>query len=364
MNWTAAGAPRDSAGLLRAGAAAADLAAATRAALRHLSQRANLGLWVVSRVSGDDWTVVDCIGDVYSLQPDDRIPWASTLCMRMVAGLGPRVAPNVADDPSYSTAPMRTIMPVGAYIGVPLTYAGVVVGTLAGFHPTTRDESLALLLPEVEVLATLLATCLGQAIDSSAASQRADRAEMEAMADPLTHLGNRRAWQRVLADEEVRAARYGHSACILSIDLDGLKKANDSGGHQAGDLLLQRAAFVIRRTSRMSDHVARVGGDEFAVLAVESDQGSGLLLQQRLEEAFAAHGVEASVGVAYAPPGASLEAAWQQADSAMYDQKRGRRRQRVREALAGETSTRVEAPIQRTEVRLPITEYEGTGLTA
>lgn len=116
---------------------------------------------------------------------------------------------------------------------------------------------------------------------------------------------------------------------MLVIDLDGLKQVNDTQGHGEGDALIVRAAHTISHSVRCCDVVARVGGDEFAVLCVETDLASGTQLQQRLQERLAAAGVAASMGVAARHPSHGIAAAWAEADQAMYCMKRARARLRA-----------------------------------
>lgn len=345
--WSSAPSPAD--------LAPADVLAASGPILRHLQQRTGLALWVLARLRGDEWLVLDSADHGYGVRPGATYPWEATLCSRMVAGLGPRVAPRAADIPAYAAAPVRAQLPIASYIGVPLLYAGELVGTLSAFDPAPRDDDMALLLREVELMAGMLATILGQSLRAADLVRRADRAELEAHVDALTQLGNRLAWQKVLAEEEARCARYGRTACVISVDLDHLKRVNDSGGHVAGDRLLRDAAVVIRRASRLCDQVARVGGDEFAVLAVESDLLGGHAILARIQDSLAGAGIEASLGIAARVADSDLERTWQEADAAMYEQKRSRRRQRVRDALAQESSGAL--PRARVELVLPEAEY-------
>jgi diguanylate cyclase (GGDEF)-like protein len=153
-------------------------------------------------------------------------------------------------------------------------------------------------------------------------TQSQERAEREALTDPLTGLWNRRAWERILSAEESRLQRHGHPACIVSIDLDELKKTNDSLGHAAGDALIQRAANALRAALRGHDAVARLGGDEFGVLL----DGRGLRAAERVlarvRASLAREGVRASVGAAESEPPNSLADAWSRADQEMYLEKR------------------------------------------
>ncbi len=84
--------------------------------------------------------------------------------------------------------------------------------------------------------------------------------------DPLTELSNRRGFERDLKRSVAYVKRYGASAALIFIDLDGFKPVNDRHGHAAGDAVLRAVAAALRCQVRASDLVARIGGDEFAVL--------------------------------------------------------------------------------------------------
>ena len=152
----------------------------------------------------------------------------------------------------------------------------------------------------------------------------AERVQAEAATDVLTGAGSRRHWEDALLAEEHRCARYGHAACVVVVDLDGLKRENDALGHRAGDSLLRNAARALIEGSRATDIVARVGGDEFAILAVDTDLLTGRVLVERLATALAAAGVKASLGLAERKPEEGLGGAWSEADRRMYASKRRR----------------------------------------
>ena len=151
----------------------------------------------------------------------------------------------------------------------------------------------------------------------------ANRAIDLAGLDALTQLGNRRTWRRALDEESARAVRYDAETTIAVLDLDGLKRINDSQGHAAGDRHLLKAADAVKAASRSVDIVCRLGGDEFAVLAPETGREGAGRLATRLLEAMTSAGVAASIGVATRSDG-DLDRAWQEADSEMYAQKRQR----------------------------------------
>lgn len=150
------------------------------------------------------------------------------------------------------------------------------------------------------------------------ATVRAEHAEAQALLDPLTGVPNRRAWEGTLRREEARCARNGLGAVVAVVDVNELKRINDSAGHLAGDLVLRMTARALGEAVRDTDVVARLGGDEFAVLAVDWDGPVPGSLVDRLEQALADAGVAAAVGAAFSQPGASLVEAFADADWAMY----------------------------------------------
>jgi diguanylate cyclase (GGDEF)-like protein len=99
--------------------------------------------------------------------------------------------------------------------------------------------------------------------------------------DELTGLLNRREYDRVLAEEEDRADRFGNSLALVIIDLDRFKSINDLHGHPAGDAVLREVARRISGVIRTVDRAARIGGEEFALILVQTDRASALEVARR-----------------------------------------------------------------------------------
>jgi diguanylate cyclase (GGDEF)-like protein len=116
--------------------------------------------------------------------------------------------------------------------------------------------------------------------------QKEDRLDAESTTDALTGLPNRRRFDASLDDELGRANRYGGPLALLLIDVDKLKDINDRGGHEAGDIALRTVAQTLRDTCRTTDLAVRYGGDEFAVLAPQTDVAQGLELAARIQAAL------------------------------------------------------------------------------
>jgi diguanylate cyclase (GGDEF)-like protein len=164
-----------------------------------------------------------------------------------------------------------------------------------------------------------------------------EEARRESEVDPLTRVGNRRAFDERLANVAELSALSGAPACLLFVDLDKLKTINDNHGHQAADAVLVRVADALSRAFlRRSDFVARYGGDEFAVIAQDTTLEGGRRLAARLLERVRGIGLEdvapgvrarVSVGMAELERGESAESWLERADRALYEAKRAGRDQ-------------------------------------
>jgi diguanylate cyclase (GGDEF)-like protein len=202
---------------------------------------------------------------------------------------------------------------------------GRTLGSLCAFDPAPRETLARGDEHIVETCGRVLARILHTEMRAAKQTKRLERAEAGAFCDALTGLYNRRGWDQLLKAEESRCRRHARNACVVSIDLDGLKAANDTGGHEHGDDLIRRAATALRSTIREQDIAARVGGDEFAVLAVECSGDASVALRRRLEAGLAEAGISASVGVARRTADIDLTKTWRAADAAMYEAKRDRK---------------------------------------
>jgi diguanylate cyclase (GGDEF)-like protein len=149
-----------------------------------------------------------------------------------------------------------------------------------------------------------------------------------ARTDPLTGLGNRRFFADLAAIEISRTRRYRRSLTLAYIDVDHFKDVNDELGHAAGDALLVTVAEVLCRHLRTSDVMARVGGDEFAVILPETGlAGAKIAIEKAahcLEKAMRENGwnVGFSIGVVASDAPASVEQMLEAADQAMYSVKK------------------------------------------
>ncbi len=100
--------------------------------------------------------------------------------------------------------------------------------------------------------------------------------------DPLTGLFNRREFDRLLGEERERALRFGHALALVMVDIDHFKAINDTHGHPTGDVVLREIAHRLAAEVRTVDRVARFGGEEFALLLVQSDASAAIEVARRV----------------------------------------------------------------------------------
>lgn len=162
------------------------------------------------------------------------------------------------------------------------------------------------------------------------------RAELNSLSltDELTKLRNRRGFL-TLAEQHVKLCQRTKRGFILIVaDLDHLKKINDQFGHSAGDQALMMAANVLTETFRQSDIIARMGGDEFAILAIDAEHTKGADILKRLQKNLSEKNkkqqwpffVSMSTGIAAALPGEpiDLNQLIEEADKVLYQHKYAR----------------------------------------
>ena len=167
---------------------------------------------------------------------------------------------------------------------------------------------------------------------------RAQLANM-VLTDPLTGCLNRRGFDQALTREVARATRAGSEFALLAMDLDHFKQVNDTYGHLAGDIVLRAVGSLLVKAGRAGDVVARVGGEEFAILLADTGSTGAYLFAMRLCERIreipfdigSGQGpvtLTTSIGVAVgAPRGVPnfAELLWSRADDALYEAKRADR---------------------------------------
>ncbi len=149
-------------------------------------------------------------------------------------------------------------------------------------------------------------------------------AEELAAIDPLTGLANHRTFHERLRTEVERARRHGRGLALVLMDLDHFKRVNDLHGHQVGDRVLEHAARILESETRTGELVARVGGEEFAMILPEADEDEAFRAAERIRRAVAAATFPAvgamtiSAGVCDLSRGPDADTLYRLADGALY----------------------------------------------
>ncbi|HSL33841.1 MAG TPA: EAL domain-containing protein [Candidatus Limnocylindrales bacterium] len=212
------------------------------------------------------------------------------------------------------------------------------VATVEGFAPigSARPVVAVVVLLAAAIVVPALTAWLGRSIIRDTEALEAERRELselygrarhDALVDGLTGLGNHRAFQDELARQLEVAKRSGTSIALLLVDVDDLKRVNDSRGHIGGDRLLEAVGRVTTTILRRSDRAFRVGGDEFAILLPNSDVETGLAVGRRMLAAALGGGdptdsidpFSLSIGIsAFPSPSTESHYLYRNADAALY----------------------------------------------
>jgi diguanylate cyclase len=257
-----------------------------------------------------------------------EVPWGDTLCKRAL-----EEGRACTDDVAACWADSQAARELGikTYLSQPVRTAdGELYGTLCG----AADHAVQV-PPRTHEVLVMFAALIARQVDRERLIRRMGQVTREltqsSLTDPLTGLPNRRAMEQKLERLLARAVQDGSRVQVAFIDLDGFKAINDSHGHDIGDHFLLHIAGKLGACLRPGDLVARIGGDEFVVLAQGDDPGK---LGERLTHATAGafrharcsfdYG-GASVGVALSQAGETGAATLlARADATMYEVKRAR----------------------------------------
>lgn len=199
------------------------------------------------------------------------------------------VVEDMPTHPLFADAPSEW---TGSIVGLPLKISSRVVGVMnvASTRPKAFSDS------ELRVL-RLLADQAAIAIENA---RLHDLVIRQAQTDTVTGLANRRALNERLSEEVRRARRYEGVFTLVMMDLDNFKLVNDSFGHPAGDKVLDKVGACLQQVVRDSDFLARFGGDEFALLLMETGEKAALEMVGRINPSLAV--CELGLPPEWAPP--------------------------------------------------------------
>lgn len=243
--------------------------------------------------------------------------WVAPETRLLVLVVWPVVLIFLAGYAGFRTAVLLTVLMTAGYLGA----------VALARPPGTRPEVEAILALVFFTTNLFAAIVLGRIRRQRLALAEA-RAELSRLVytDPLTGLPNRRHFTERFEAEVARVARYGGSFTLGVMDCDHFKAYNDRHGHPAGDDALRELGILLREQLRVSDSVARLGGEEFAVLMVGADPELAAAVAERLRTRIADHAFGAtgdtltvSIGLASAPEDAKTpDLLFFLADQALY----------------------------------------------
>ncbi len=326
--------------------------------VEHLKREVPMAFWSVTH-HDDGRQVYLCVqDDAYGKSDGDSHAWSDSFCQHMVAGVAPQIAPDAMAVAPYAAAGVARTMSIGAYIGAPIHGAnGELFGTICGLDPHRRPGSLH----DNASLLTLCATLLSQILHAEHLRLEAIDREAElhwtAFHDPLTGLPNRAMFLGAVSSALAEVAP-GRSLVVMMIDLDDFKAVNDAFGHTTGDSLLTKVSRRLGDARRPGDTLARLGGDQFAILTASADPAVvARRIKKALDGPFEIGGtpvtITASVGateISRDHATQSVDSLLAQADVALYRAKRaGKARSVVYESpmtLSGAADIRLREPLR------------------
>ena len=216
----------------------------------------------------------------------------------------------------------------------PLVRQGELIGSLNIGSDEAQRYTQGIATDFLERLAAILAVCLENAINN-------EKLKLLGLLDPLTGVHNRRYFDQRCHEEVKHCLRDNSNLSCLFLDIDHFKQFNDNHGHHIGDLVLREVAGLIKRQMRTSDVMARLGGEEFAVLLVRTGLQEAMEIAERIRRSIERHQapdasgnplqVRISIGCAALtdkyddPLDSTVQHLLQQADQALYAAKQNGR---------------------------------------
>ena len=280
----------------------------------------------------------------------ERLPLKGSATEWVATHQKPVVEPDLTREARFSTGNLHLKQGIRSIVYLPLIARGRVIGSLiiGSSRPNAYNSRQVLLLEQ-------LAAQIAMPVENS---RLYAEAEKKARVDELTGLLNRRSLDEVIVSEISRLSRYGGVFSLIILDLDSFKAFNDTYGHLSGDKLLRQIGTILKSCIRSTDQAFRYGGDEFAILllqtAIEPACEAADRVRKRIPAAVKADylPITASLGVASWPvDGISANDIIAAADAALYVAKRSGGNQSRRASATGPVENRVasEEEMQQSE---------------
>ncbi|MFL6716673.1 MAG: diguanylate cyclase domain-containing protein, partial [Burkholderiaceae bacterium] len=281
-------------------------------------------LWMVGRLAGSSWTVIQADDTQNRVKAGDSFPWPDTLCVRVLEHYGCCFAEDAAANPVLADAPVRTAIPIGAYIGYPmLTWRGELLGTICGIHPEPMPPFSPTQCQLVKTISRTINTLVAHSFKLDDHRATPARVRPPANIDHLTGLPNQHGWQVLLEEEETALKQEGADALAMMVELNEPENSADGAGSVDWDNTLNRAAHVLKNHVRERDGLARVGPARFALLLRGVTAQQGERAAEKIRHAMADAGIRAGLGHAMRLASGSLANAVRIADIRMYNAKLG-----------------------------------------
>jgi diguanylate cyclase (GGDEF)-like protein len=299
-----------------------DFDEAAKATLKYLQERHNFGLWMITRTVKNDWIVLKSADKKYYVKPGDVFQWTDSFCYQMVQEKGPNIAPDSDTVSVYLNAPIGKYIDIKSYIGYPLMREdGSLFGTLCAIDPNPMPDKIKNDDSLFRILAQFISYSINNELKSIELKDKIAELTSEAYHDGLTNALNRKGWDILIEQQMEKHKHIGEPITVIMMDLDNLKKINDSLGHEKGDEYIINAYKALLEASRKNDAIARLGGDEFGILLEGEIAINPEPLIERIRTYLVEFNVEASLGWATLGKDDDIISTMKNADDNMYQDK-------------------------------------------
>lgn len=188
--------------------------------LQHLQHKLGFAFWAISRSEEDELEMVVTLDNHYGVKDGARVKWTDSICSRMVAGLGPKIAPDLDRVPAYKQAPVARQFPISAYIGFPLWDSdGQLFGTLAAVDPQRQSDDLLRSESTLQLFSRLISTHLSLDLQIRSQTEKVG-SQLEGIIDSDTKLLNKLGWSRFLEAQQRRAKTQGLQSYVAQITFE------------------------------------------------------------------------------------------------------------------------------------------------
>jgi GGDEF domain-containing protein len=277
-------------------------------------------VWMVGRLSGNAWTVVQADDLQNRVKPGDSFPWPDTLCARVLEHYGCCFAEDAATNPILAAAPLRTSIRIGAYIGYPLlSWRGELLGTVCAIDPEPQPPFSAQQKNIVEKISRTISTLVAHSFKLDDIRRTEQGVKAPVHTDHQTGLPNLAGWQSILDEEEVALRMEDEDALVAVVDIAMPDLAFGEAGSLEWETALVQHGQLLKSHVRSRDTVARTGLNRFSLLlrGVSAEQGRAAV--DKVRQALRESGADAAVGHAMRRASGTLAEAARIADIRMYN---------------------------------------------